>query len=106
MPQPPLNRLNKLEKTRTRDRRGVFFLGGLWGTPAHRAAKRDRLIAGGTGRAGAQIIYIPLRPPREEGRRPLPQHPAVPATGSAGKCTQRGQAWLRVPANLESSLWL
>ncbi len=66
MPQSPLNRLNKLEKTRTRERRVFFIWEDLWDTPADVAAKRDRLIAEGTAHADDKFIHIRWRRPDEE----------------------------------------
>jgi hypothetical protein len=66
MPQPPLNRLNKLEKTHARERRVFFIWKDPGDTPADVEAKRDRLIAEGTARADDEFIHIRWRRPDEE----------------------------------------
>jgi hypothetical protein len=103
MPQPPLNRLNKLEKTHARERRVFFIWKDPGDTPADVEAKRDRLIAEGTARADDESVGA-AQTKSDVRLAQTTRHSG--ARGSAGKCTQPAQAWLRVPASPESSLWL
>jgi hypothetical protein len=66
LPRPSLNRLNKLEKTRARERRVFFIWKAPSDTPADVEAKRDRLIAEGTAQADDEFIHIRWRRPDEK----------------------------------------
>ena len=66
LPPPSLNRLDKLEQTRARERRVFFIWKDPGDTPADVEAKRHRLVAEGTAQAGDKFICIGWRRPDEK----------------------------------------
>jgi hypothetical protein len=66
LPPPSLNRLNKIEKTHTRERRVFFIWRDPGDTPADVEAKRHRLIAEGTAHTDDEFIHIRWRRPEEK----------------------------------------